>query len=131
MTMLLDLLATHWLALVLLAVGGVCGLLAAVRRRHVPALVTVALGCGAFAVGSMALGVLQPGALNEAVNTRTSLAEFPGRPSTISLSTRFGLATPPSANAALESAVTEKTHEIKVMRRIWNTPFYKIAIGNP
>ncbi len=59
MTQLLDLLGTHWLALVLLVGGAVCGLLAAVRRRHVPLLVTVALGCGAFALGSMFLGGLK------------------------------------------------------------------------
>lgn len=55
MTQLLDLLITHWLALVLLATGVVCGLLAALRRKYVPALVTTALGCGAFALGSMFL----------------------------------------------------------------------------
>jgi uncharacterized membrane protein len=59
MAQFLDFLGTHWLALVLLVGGGVCGLLAAVRRRHVPALVTVAVGCGAFALGSMVLGGLK------------------------------------------------------------------------
>ncbi|MCU0702497.1 MAG: VWA domain-containing protein [Fimbriiglobus sp.] len=55
MTQLLDLLATHWLALVLLVAAGVCGLLAAVGRRNVPLLVTLAVGMGAFALGSVFL----------------------------------------------------------------------------
>ena len=55
MTQLLDLLGTHWLALVLLAVGVACGLLAAVRRRNLPLLVSVAVGCGAFGLGAIFL----------------------------------------------------------------------------
>jgi uncharacterized membrane protein/secreted protein with Ig-like and vWFA domain len=55
MTQLLDLLGTHWLALVLLAVGVACGLLAAVRRRNLPLLVGVAVGCGAFGLGAIFL----------------------------------------------------------------------------
>lgn len=55
MTELLVFLLNNWLALVLLAVGGVCGLLAAVRRRNVVPLVTAAVGCGVFALGSMFL----------------------------------------------------------------------------
>ncbi len=55
MTEFLAFLVTHWLALLLLVTGGVFGLLAAVSRRNRWAFVAVAVGCGAFAVGSMVL----------------------------------------------------------------------------
>lgn len=55
MTQFLDFLATHWLALLLLVAGGVFGLFAALRRQSRWTFVALAVGCAAFAVGSMTL----------------------------------------------------------------------------
>lgn len=55
MTQFLDFLVTHWLVLLLLVAGGAFGMLAVVRRRNRWAFLAVAVGCAAFAVGSMTL----------------------------------------------------------------------------
>lgn len=82
MTQLLDLLVTHWLALVLLAAAVISGLLAAVRRQQVALLVTIALGCGAFALGSMFLHglnfTLAPGGEKRSIAGAVTLAALLG-----------------------------------------------------
>src|SRR4051794_36737464 len=82
MSELIHLLVTHWLALVMLATALVCGLLAALRRKHVTLLVTTAIGCGAFALGSMFLHgwtfALAPGGDKRSIAGAVMLASLLG-----------------------------------------------------